>query len=231
MKKRKLMLISCIISLTICGCAAEEKNETNMVESEQNTVQEEESHVEQEVPEDTEDTDDNLTGSYKDYFFNEENNEYTYNVTEFLYEDVSDVSVVVKELDSYEDGNVYSVNINYDDCPGRYYWETSDRFNLGTFYVTDEAIYVLFDRTDIPTVDEFVESGNIICSADIEQNIDGQKVTITNDGDTCRCLLSNTLTESGFYSEYEWTKGKGLTYFRSGYGAEGDPIEIHLQND
>ena len=107
----------------------------------------------------------------------------------------------------------------------------SERFNIGTFYVTDESIYVLFDRTDTPTEEDFIESGNIICSQDMEQNVDGQLTRITNDGDTCTCLLSNTLTESGFYSEYEWTKGKGLTYFRSGYGAEGEPIEIKMQNE
>ena len=34
---------------------------------------------------------------------------------------------------------------------------------------------------------------------------------------------------SSSYYTYEWTKDKGLTLFRSGYGAEGEPIEISLK--
>ena len=65
----------------------------------------------------------------------------------------------------------------------------------------------------------------------MDENIDGQQQKIQNDGDTCRFSFYNTLIESGFYSTYTWTKGKGLTSFRSGYGAEGSPIEIELADD
>ncbi|SFO42234.1 hypothetical protein SAMN05216351_10981 [Pseudobutyrivibrio sp. JW11] len=229
MMRNKTIIVSLIsiIMLTSCG-----KPESVHKEAEDNNFKENvvtENNQQEDVQEEV--VEDNATKSFKDYFYADEDNEYTYKVIEFLDEDVSEVSVEVKKLDEYDNGNVYAVNIEYDDCPGRYYWGTSDRFNIGTFYVTEESIYVLFDRTDTPTEEDFIESGYIICSQDMEQNVDGQLTRITNDGDTCTCLLSNTLTESGFYSEYEWTKGKGLTYFRSGYGAEGEPIEIKMQNE
>ena len=159
-------------------------------------------------------------------------NEYVYNVDCFLEEDISEVPLKVLEVASYKNGNVYNIRIDYDDCEGRYFWGVTDRFNLGVFYVTDENIYWISDAEDVPTEEEFRSNGFVIYSnEDSEQNIDGEKITIENSDDTCRCVISNTLTESGFYSIFEWSKDRELTYYSSGYGAGGDLIELELEKN
>ncbi len=168
--------------------------------------------------------------SINEYFFSNISDEHIYDVTEFLYEDIDSVSVDVSMVSSFTNGNVYSITIDYEDCPGRYYWGISDRFDLGLFYVTDEEIYMVYPSADdISSEEEFLSKGVLVCSAnDSDETVDGEHRRIVNEGDSCTFYSSNTLTESGFYYSYTWTKGKGLSFYRSGYGAEGDPIEITL---
>jgi hypothetical protein len=138
---------------------------------------------------------------------------------------------MVEQVTSLSEGNVYSLTIDYDeDCPNRFYWGITDRFDLGTIYVTEDKIYLITECDFVPTEEDFLDSGYIICSTEnSEINNEGEVVKIVNDGDVCTCSVYNELTESGFYMEYEWTKGEGLTHIRTGYGAEGDPIDIELK--
>lgn len=162
-----------------------------------------------------------------DYFFAEAEEKYTYDVVEFLYEDIEEVSVKVSMEASFDEGNVYSIVIDYEDCPGRYFYGV-DRFELGLFYVSKDKVYLLKDNIDEDiTKERFIQDGIVVCSSeDYDENYDGEQRTIVNEDDVCIYTSYNTLTESGMYYEYQWTKGEGLTYFKSGYGAEGDPIEI-----
>lgn len=176
-------------------------------------------------------TDNTSEDSINEYFFSNISDEHAYDVTEFLYEDIDSVSIDVSLVSSFTNGNVYSITIDYEDCPGRYYWGISDRFDLGLFYVTDEEIYMVYPSVDdISSEEEFLSKGVLVCSAnDSDETVDGEHRRIVNEGDSCTFYSSNTLTESGFYYSYTWTKGKGLSFYRSGYGAEGDPIEITLK--
>lgn len=166
-----------------------------------------------------------------DYFFAESEEKYTYDVAEFLYEDIEEVSVKVSMEASFDEGNVYSIVIDYEDCPGRYFYGV-DRFELGLFYVSKDKVYLLKDNIDEDiTKERFIQDGIVVCSnEDYDENYDGEQRTIVNEGDVCIYTSYNTLTESGMYYEYQWTKGEGLTYFKSGYGAEGDPIEIIIDS-
>lgn len=165
-----------------------------------------------------------------EYFFSDISDEHEYDVTEFLYEDIDSVSVDVSLVSSFANGNVYSITIDYEDCPERYFMGTTDRFDLGLFYVTADEIYMIYPSVDdISSEEEYLSKGVLVCSAnDSDETVDGEHRRIVNEGDSCTFYSSNTLTESGFYYSYTWTKGKGLSFYRSGYGAEGDPIEITL---
>ena len=150
-----------------------------------------------------------------------------FEVTNFFNEDDKYVDLKVKKLASYENGDVYRITIDHEDCPERYYYGVTDRFILGTFYVTADKIYVIDGRDDIPTEEEFLSVNKVVCAEeDSKVNPDGEAIELTHGGYTCFCSKYNTLTESGFYFNYRWKKNEGLVYFRSGYGAEGDPIEI-----
>ena len=77
----------------------------------------------EEKSDDDDSKEDSSTEASNEYFYANVQDEYVYAVDEFLYEDITEVSVKVELLESYEGGNVYSLNIDYDDCPGRYYYE------------------------------------------------------------------------------------------------------------
>ncbi|MBO4456637.1 MAG: hypothetical protein J5802_02880 [Butyrivibrio sp.] len=163
------------------------------------------------------------------YFFEDIEKEYIYSVKLFFSEDIKEVPVKVAYIKSFENGDVYSLSIQHEDCTERYYYDVLDRFDIGTFYVTNDSIYLLLQCEDIPDEETFISEGMLVCSeTDIDENNDGLHQKIENNGDNCCFSYDNTLIESGFYSTYKWTKEKGLTYFRSGYGAEGSPIEIML---
>lgn len=208
--------------------------ESDFADSENESDEESANESEESSEEKSDDDDskeDSSTEASNEYFYADVQDEYVYAVDEFLYEDITEVSVKVELLESYEGGNVYSLNIDYDDCPGRYYYQTTDRFYLGTIYVTADRIYMIKDNESVPSKEDFEDSGIEICSAlDSEIDKNGEVVSIENDGDVCTCSMYNSQTESGFYESFEWTKGKGLTHYRSGYGAEGDPIELDLND-
>ncbi|RKM56355.1 hypothetical protein D6853_06065 [Butyrivibrio sp. X503] len=172
--------------------------------------------------------------STNDYFFEEKDSEYTYDVKLFFEEDIKTVDLSVKKIASYENGNVYSLCIQHEDCPGRMYWGTGDRFSIGPVYVTADKIYLIPWETEVPSEEDFLNEGMVICSGSDSGKVrddDGWVTELENSGDVCKCSIYNPSEGSTFYWNYEWTKGKGLTFFRSGYGAEGDPIEITLQTD
>ncbi len=220
------ILILLLFALLFMGCGKTE-NEEQTKEIENEEVKNEKNSEDITVEEYKADN-----NSINKYFFKEMDRDYIYDVDFLLYEDIATVPLKVTEEASYEGGNVYSINIIYGDCEGRYFWDKTDRFNLGMFYVTQDNIYLITDVEEVPSEDDFLSDGIIVCSEDDSVNtLDGQRIKIENDADVCKCTISNTLTESGFYCEYDWKKSAGLSYFRSGYGAEGDPIEIHLQDD
>lgn len=165
------------------------------------------------------------------YFFNG-TGEYNYDVVQFFEEDIDEVPVKVELMASLLKGDIYSVDIKYDTIDQRIYMDSVDRYNIGYFYVTSDSIYFIDLTQDIDYEDEqqFVDNGILVCSdTDSDQIINDQEIIIENDEDTCLCRIFSTVGESNMYYNFGFTKGKGLTFFRSGYGAEGDPIEISLQ--
>ena len=132
---------------------------------------------------------------------------------------------------TYEKGNVYTITIQHEKCPGSTDVDGTDRFRLGSFYVTKDAIYYLRDITDeISPEEDFLNYGEVVCSpTEEEYRIDTFEVRVENEGNICRYRIWDTAVETGWYCRMVWTRGQGLTYYRSGYGAEADPIEISLE--
>lgn len=203
--------------------------ETSSEDSTQESTDADSEEASAEEDDDKEDKEDKEVAN--EYFYSDSKDKYVYSVNEFLLEEISEVPVNVEQITSLSEGYVYKLTIDYDeDCPNRFYWGVTDRFDLGTIYVTEDKIYLIVECDYVPTEEDFLDSGVVICSTeDSEIDNDGEVIKIENDGDVCTCTMSNELTESGFYMQYEWTKGKGLTHIRTGYGAEGDPIDIELK--
>ncbi len=172
------------------------------------------------------------------YFIQCDNAEYKYSVKYLLdienKEGLSEVPVKFEKVESCNDGNVYSVRIQHENNNDEYFYDADSRMNIGSFYVTKDKIYLLMYREDIPSEEEFLSDGIVVYSDKDSSEIleaENEQVEIEHNGDVCTCRMWSTEGESGFYYTYEWTKGKGLTLFRSGYGAEGEPIEISLKKD
>ena len=165
-----------------------------------------------------------------DYFMRE--GEYTYSVIKFFIyfrEDVSEITVEVNLLAKHDEGNVYQISIKYKDTPERTHF-ADDRYNLGIFYVTKDNIVFLMDYNELLLEKDYSSNGMIVCSnTKDEHNPTGFDMRLEYDDDTCECRFWNPLVESGYYCDMVWTKGKGLTYYQSGFGAEKDPIEIELE--
>ena len=171
----------------------------------------------------------NSISKENEYFAQTESEEYTYETVNFFMEDISAVQLRFNNISSYEDGDVYEIAIQADDLPERYDIDNHDRYNIGTFYVTEDKIYALFNHDEVPTKEDFLSGGVVVCdSNDSDEIIDGYEMKIVNEGDTCTFSMWNTLVESGYYCSMVWTKNKGLTSYRSGFGAERDPIELIL---
>ena len=175
MKKAIPFLLTGTILLSACGqgqasdiqSPAEEVSvqvESSAVASSDEVVSASTEATSEEKSEDVEaETDNTSEDSINEYFFSNISDEHVYDVTEFLYEDIDSVSIDVSLVSSFTNGNVYSITIDYEDCPGRYYWGISDRFELGLFYVTDEEIYMVHPSVDdISSEEEFLSRGVLV---------------------------------------------------------------------
>lgn len=249
-KKVLNRVVLCITAVyMLSGCSYDAKDNSIHQKSTENITSESEGGSSRKIVDESKDSDDNSSNmgsatatengeqnkSKNPYFYSEAKDEYIYSVEEFFFEEIEEVPVRVEYLSSYSNGDVYSIKIQYEDLPQSDYYG-GDRYSIGPIYVTEEFIYVLPWRENIPTEEDFIQNGILICSADdgvykIDEEIDdenGYRSEIINEGDVCTCYVYNPSQGSTFYWTYEWTRGKGLTYFSSGYGAMGDPIVIRL---
>lgn len=211
--KKNLIFISSVLvgSLLFTGCI-------------KGPLEPEEATYDIEDEEQEEDVSDNLVDESK-------GNITDYRVIEFFEEDVDSVPVNIEKVDSYADGEVYTYDIVYDGEVTMYGFD-DDRLNIGTFLFKDDEIYLLEDAGDDFKEDDFYESGiKIFAQENYEDEVNGQDVRLHNDGYLCVCNISESGAGSGYYWEYVFNSDKELTYFRSGYGAEGDPIEITLTSE
>ena len=249
MKKVKLLFCYAMIgAFLVTGCsnvdlATEDKQEAASDENTQEIVKETESAMT-----DTEDLSDNATTDLSaeedeaqeadnedneddvqegdDTGDEDESASTEYRVLEFFMEEIDSVPVSIVKTGSFDDGDVYSYDIVYDEDTADCYVD-SDRFHIGTFLFKEDEIYLITDTRDDHKEQDFYDYGVLVYSnEDYSREISGYVIKLHNDGYLCSCVYYYTLVETGYYAEFVFNSDKELTYYRSGYGAEADPIEI-----
>ena len=165
-----------------------------------------------------------------DNFFTIFSDKYEYQVQEFFDEKVKTIDVKLSLLDASDEYSIYSMDISYDDISERYLNESIDRYNIGTFMICKDSIYLLYDYQDdtVPSKDDFLEKGiRFEGGEDQERNIDGIIVTYNYCGEWA---ITDTRQQLDYHVEYEWSYHEGLTYFKSWYGDDNAMIEISRNN-
>ena len=130
-KKYRWCVAGLAVAMVMCSCGKSTDSVSNKNEE---VVEEKQSE---------ENTEEIVSEVKNSYFFDASQENPTYTVNAFLEEDVDEVNMKVEQVATYDNGDVYTINIQYADCPGRYYYDVTDRFNLGFFYVTDSKIIMI----------------------------------------------------------------------------------------
>ncbi len=151
----------------------------------------------------------------------------SYEVSNFLDEDISEINLIMEKHADYDNGKVYSLKIDNNKA------EEYGRADLGLFLFTKNSIYMLSDNSSaLPSEEDFLSNGLKLYSKNsFSDEKNGWIINVHNDGYLCKCSVYPSTGESGFYYNYIWNNNMELEYFRSGYGAEGDPIEFAVKND
>ena len=111
-----------------------------------------------------------------------------------------------------------------------------DRLNLGYFYVLNGKVWRFNSAGDDIAQ---LKSGTIPKDATLIYQTGGLKDSLIDaqtglhhyidfNNDTCESYLYSTLGDTSYYENMIWQKNIGITYFRSGWGAEADGIELKL---
>ena len=164
------------------------------------------------------------------YFYQIFSDEYDYDATAFLGEKPGKVKVGLTLLSKSDKDSVYSVDIIHDDLPGRYIRGDTDKYNIGTFYVSDNEFYLLlnYQGKEAPTKEVFVERGiNLDSYKEDMTEIADFQVSINSEGYDKICRITGKLSGEEFSAEYRFEKFVGLTYYLADYGKEGGRIEIY----
>ena len=168
------------------------------------------------------------------FFFPEDENavQYKLDTTFALTELPKEAEVVISRVVEGKEGILYHIKINLDvESPERYCYDW-DRFDLGHFYVTDTAIY-LIRHEEIGNVldeEELKKIGMVVCQKTEKADpIKGQKgwhEWIEVQDNICEFHSYNDLVETGFYEAFIWEEGRGLIEYRSGFGAMRDHVGL-----
>lgn len=146
----------------------------------------------------------------------------------------TEVELLITEVSTFDDGVLYKMQIDCnEEFEGRYYYEW-DRFQLGYFYVKNDKIIMLRGediQDKIKSESDVTKLGSVVCqNEEIKDELDeGEKwwhESITAEGSTREYYSYNALSETGFYETLIWEDG--LKFYKSGFGAEKDDIELVL---
>lgn len=161
----------------------------------------------------------------------DESSNVDYRVIAFFDEELDSIPVSVVKTGTFDDGEVYSYDIVYDEDIEDSFGDM-DRLHIGSFLVKEDEIYLITDTEDDHEEQDFYDYGVLVyAEEDYSDEISGYEIKLHNDGYLCRCSYYDTTVETGYYAEFVFNSDKELTYFRSGYGAEADPIEITTNTD
>lgn len=142
-----------------------------------------------------------------------------------------DVYIQVEKIAQLKSGVIYKLKIQ----PIRGVPE--ERLFLGMFYVQKDKIYKIEYTRDI--VDSMRKWGkiptgsNIVCQEEeiedyMKQNKKGFHQYLLVQGDLREYHSYNNGVESGYFETYVWERNIGLKYYKSGFGAEKNLVELKL---
>jgi hypothetical protein len=149
----------------------------------------------------------------------------------FIFDDFveQDVKLNITELADLINGSLYELKL--DSVLG----VPDDRISLGHFYVQDDRIYKIEPTEEnlstLKAGGELPEGSVIVCQDEeikdvLSEDEPGFHHWLEVHGDKREYRSYNNQAASGYYESFTWEKGKGLVYYRSGYGAERDSIEL-----
>ena len=151
----------------------------------------------------------------------------------FLSEDESiieeDVKIKVERIEQLKSGVIYKFKIS----PVKGVPE--ERLFLGMFLVQKDKIYKLQYTGDnaesIRKWEKNPTESNIICQEEeikdkVKENEKGFHQYLSVQGDLRKYHSYNDKVETGFFETYIWERNIGLKYYKSGYGAENNLVEL-----
>lgn len=144
-----------------------------------------------------------------------------------------EVYIQVEKITDLKEGVLYKLEIEQiDGIP-------KDRLILGMFYVQNNRIYrIAYTRENIDTLirgQNILLGSSIICQEKgikdrLNQEQKGVHQYLLVQGDIREYHSYNNQVESGYYETYIWERNIGLKYYKSGYGAEKDLVELECIN-
>ncbi|ADQ47062.1 hypothetical protein Calkro_2226 [Caldicellulosiruptor kronotskyensis 2002] len=169
------------------------------------------------------------------FFFNESIQRIEYK-GKFLFDDLIEKNVklnIVKKA-SLKYGELYELKLEpIEGIP-------LERLSLGYFYVQKDKIYKIVPTKEnlskLKTKDELPSDSVIVCQEkELKDPLSRDRLGfhhyIVVNGDKREYHSFNNQIETGYYESFTWEKDKGLIYYRSGYGAEKDAIELKLKEN
>lgn len=113
---------------------------------------------------------------------------------------------------------------------------SGERLILGNFYILKDKIYKIEpSENNLNKIknNEFFSEGIIVCQEEeipdyLGGNTKGEHRYLTVKGNKREFHMYNDRVNTGYFETYVWEKNIGLKYYKSGYGAEKDLIEIKL---
>jgi len=175
----------------------------------------------------------NLEATYNIFFFNDKS-QLNY-VGDFLINEPikREISLHAIELAKLKHGILYELKFDFiKDIP-------DDRLNLGYFYVQKDRIYRIkptqenlskLKSTEILPNDCVIVCQDKELKDSLVKDERGlhQYIEVNEDKREYHCY--NNLVETGYYEQFTWEKNKGLIFYKSGFGAERDSIELQQIN-
>lgn len=134
-----------------------------------------------------------------------------------------DFAIKIERVSGYNNGYIYKLELNKTDKTQQ---GNTDDFLLGYFYVCENKI--------VKMNDDLQEIATVCQEESIKDNLSEEELgwhsSLQYSGEECSYTSYNNRVETGFYESMIWNKQEGLKYYRRGFGAGADSVEISLQN-
>lgn len=150
----------------------------------------------------------------------------------------NEIDLLIIKVLNFENGTLYKLKINCnEDFGNQTYYDFSDRFNLGYFYVQKDKILLIKDSAldidELKTEADILNKYKVVCQDEelkdkFKKNQKAWHEYILVDDNKREYYGYNNQIETGYYEKFVWEYGKGLVEYKSGFGAEREDIWLQL---